>query len=94
VKRRTNAQERRGGGAGRGGTRGDSGRRGHGRERGAELGVEDAPDRRAPPVGDHVREREGSGALAGLLGRKRGLGRAAKKKKKREERWAAGWVWG
>jgi hypothetical protein len=28
----------------------------------------------APPVGDHVREREGNGALAGLLGRNRGAG--------------------
>jgi hypothetical protein len=71
-----------------------------GKRGGAELGVEDAPDRWAPPVGDHVREREGSGALAGLLGRKRGAGPlgdwAGKemgrrwKKKTREERWAAG----
>jgi hypothetical protein len=79
-------------------------RRPCGEERGAELGVEDAPDRWAPPVGDHVREREGSGALASLLGRKRGAGPLGEwageemgrrwKKKKREERWAAGWVWG
>jgi hypothetical protein len=36
------------------------------------LEVEDSPDRWAPPVGDHVREREGSGALAGpLMGQKK-----------------------
>jgi hypothetical protein len=75
-----------------------------GEERGAELEIEDAPDRWAPPIGDHEREREGSQALAGLLGRKRGAGPRGEwageemgrrwKKKKREERWAAGWVWG
>jgi hypothetical protein len=72
VNRRTNAQEGRGGGAGRGGTGGDSGWRGHGRERGAELGVEDAFDRWAPPVGDHVRERERALVQVGRVGRKRG----------------------
>jgi hypothetical protein len=74
-------------------------RRGFGRRRrcsakqGEGLEVEDAPDRWAPPVGDHVREREGSGALAGLLGRKRGAG-PRRGEKEKEGRWAAGWVWG
>jgi hypothetical protein len=57
---------------------------------GAELKVEDAPDRWAPPIGDHVREREGSGALVGLLGQKRGAG----PRRGEEGRWPAGWVWG
>jgi hypothetical protein len=61
-----------------------------GKRGGAELEVEDAPDRWAPPVGDHVREREGSGALAGLLGQKWGAG----PRRGEEGRWAVGWVWG
>jgi hypothetical protein len=49
---------------------------------GGGLEVGERADMRAPPVGDHVREREGSGRwrLVGLLGRK-GAGRGRKEGK-------------
>jgi hypothetical protein len=66
--------------------------------KGAAPEVEEGADRWAPPVGDRVKEREGSGAL-GRVGRKRAarekLGRsnwvaAGKKRKgkKKRRRWA------